>query len=535
MEEFLDSPGKEEGEMTMPLWRMLVEKDWDLLQSIHPRNMDMRGTKMLKDLLVESGPALIAMKGLPRTGKTFCASDIASGLRCANLNFDDVRTCTQQTHQQHLLFSAEPKLESASAHNDDLDELSYRALSTQLLLGHDVVVDSPLASPAVSSELLDLAVSNNVPLIIVECTVFSKSTWGGQQYFDGEDNNIPRLLINTAQDRFDTDGLNEVILKFILLYKQNIGANCKVTASSANESGREGGKLKRHFSDCQPLVFVPEGSNNDKDAPAAAASSCRICLQPITGSSYNCPQCGFGAHQSCIDLPQYTRFPLHIHPLGLYVLSYSNDSEEDINCIVCNSAKSGPIYRCWQCYGVFVHHKCAQLSHELKHPCHEHPLKLDAYDLFPSRNQFTCRACGHKGGKISYGCSACKLKLHLTCALDLPHEVEYKCAQRHPLVLASPPKDNKYDEYYCDVCEEERHGDYWIYYCASCEFHAHLNCVNPEIQAYDMAKADNSPYSTSDGEFEHRSDDDDDKHWSDHDLDEHDDDYLLQNDDDDSE
>lgn len=46
-----------------------------------------------------------------------------------------------------------------------------------------------------------------------------------------------------------------------------------------------------------------------------------------------------------------------------------------------------------------------------------------------------------------------------------------------------PPKDET-NEYYCEVCAEMRHPDYWIYYCARCEYEAHTHCVIPGISRY---------------------------------------------------
>ncbi|KAI4339277.1 hypothetical protein MLD38_024236 [Melastoma candidum] len=55
--------------------------------------------------------------------------------------------------------------------------------------------------------------------------------------------------------------------------------------------------------------------------------------------------------------------------------------------------------------------------------------------------------------------------------------------KEHPLTLCMPPKDET-NKYYCEICAERRHPDYWIYYCKGCGYEAHPHCVVQGIPAY---------------------------------------------------
>lgn len=63
---------------------------------------------------------IVAMKGHPGTGKTTLARSIASSLKCALVDKDDVRDCTS-TLQHSLLL----QLNSTDAASNILNDLSY--------------------------------------------------------------------------------------------------------------------------------------------------------------------------------------------------------------------------------------------------------------------------------------------------------------------------------------------------------------------------------------------------------------------------
>ncbi|PKI31340.1 hypothetical protein CRG98_048266 [Punica granatum] len=399
-------------------WKVLAEKDWDLVDSLDTRLLKHGRRKRLQLSLVDGGPLIIATRGLPCTGKSERASTIANALRCTHLNLDDILTATDR--------SLSTSLPESTANTDQclLHDASYEILTLPDGL-----------HPAGSGP-------RRTPLIAIECRLAIKASWIRRlrarrerdalpsspyamkdlknRSCDYDINDVPKLIIN-SQNGLAEEDMDEVVLQFILLQKRNLRPNCRPKWPLGNILQREA----KHG----------------------------------------------GETESCVELPQNIKFPFHLHLLALSVLSYAT---ENVTCIICNgTGDPGPIYRCWLCDDLYVYHECAKVPHEVRHHCHKHSLKLQTYKSSQNRNQFMCRACGINGDDISYGCAECKLKLHRFCTFHLPTHVEYRCPQRHPLVL-TPPTKSRLVEYYCDICEEERHPEYWIYYCESCEYHAHI-------------------------------------------------------------
>ncbi|THG05438.1 hypothetical protein TEA_011832 [Camellia sinensis var. sinensis] len=112
-------------------------------------------------------PLIVAMKGHPGTGKSTLAQSIATSLKCPLIDKDDVRDSTYT-----LQLSVPPEL---------LNDLSYdvvwRVASTQLRLGLNVVLDSPLSRRAHLDRLLQLAADAGARLLVVECVPKDKAEW----------------------------------------------------------------------------------------------------------------------------------------------------------------------------------------------------------------------------------------------------------------------------------------------------------------------------------------------------------------------
>ncbi|KAG8372595.1 hypothetical protein BUALT_Bualt12G0082900 [Buddleja alternifolia] len=122
----------------------------------------------------EERPILIAMKGHPGTGKSTLANAIAKTLKCPLIDKDHFRDCTY-TIQQALMQT------SPTTATKLLNDLSYEAMwgviSTQLGLGLNVVVDSPLSRRAYLDRLLELAVGCGARVVIVECKAGDEVEW----------------------------------------------------------------------------------------------------------------------------------------------------------------------------------------------------------------------------------------------------------------------------------------------------------------------------------------------------------------------
>ena len=97
-------------------------------------------------------PRLIAMKGHPATGKSALAWGLARRLRCPLIDKDDVK--------DHTL--------ALPGGNNLAYAIMWQIAGTQLALGLDVVVDSPLSYPEGYTAAQTLAASHHARLWVVE-------------------------------------------------------------------------------------------------------------------------------------------------------------------------------------------------------------------------------------------------------------------------------------------------------------------------------------------------------------------------------
>lgn len=118
---------------------------------------------------------IIAMKGHPGTGKSTLAHSIAKILKCPLIDKDHFRDCTKPL-QQALMVSS-----SNSTAINLLNELSYDAMwhaaSTQLELGLNVVVVSPLSRLARFKRLVKVGECFGARVVIVECKPNDLGLW----------------------------------------------------------------------------------------------------------------------------------------------------------------------------------------------------------------------------------------------------------------------------------------------------------------------------------------------------------------------
>lgn len=105
-------------------------------------------------------PNLIAMKGHPATGKSALAWRLARRLRCPLIDKDDVKDYTLVLPDGNSLAYA----------------IMWQVTGTQLALGLDVVVDSPLSYPVGYKQAQALAATRNARLWVVE-TRLDEAEW----------------------------------------------------------------------------------------------------------------------------------------------------------------------------------------------------------------------------------------------------------------------------------------------------------------------------------------------------------------------
>jgi len=123
---------------------------------------------------------LIAMKGHPGCGKTSVSRAIANVLHCPVVDKDDIRDCSMDLECPCVMScTCESKQFNFTSHK--LNTLSYvvmwRVTETQLELGLDVVVDSPLERPGLFDRAVSLRDKYNATLVIVECYSGDKRIW----------------------------------------------------------------------------------------------------------------------------------------------------------------------------------------------------------------------------------------------------------------------------------------------------------------------------------------------------------------------
>jgi hypothetical protein len=208
----------------------------------------------------------------------------------------------------------------------------------------------------------------------------------------------------------------------------------------------------KHFSHEHDLKLFEELENYE---------ICDGCIRPIFPPFYNCAQCDFFLHKSCVELPLKKRHPLHQHQLTLQLRRPMASQ-----CDACKCLSNGFIYNCQQCH-FELDISCSLISDTLTHVAHKDRLMLSSITKAEK-----CSAC-NSSSKI-FRCPKCEFTLDFGCA-TLPRTVKYR-QHEHLFTLRYTVEDDS-GEYYCDICEEERNPKHWFYYCEKCSYPAHPKCI----------------------------------------------------------
>ncbi|XP_038904483.1 uncharacterized protein LOC120090853 [Benincasa hispida] len=205
---------------------------------------------------------------------------------------------------------------------------------------------------------------------------------------------------------------------------------------------------------------------------------CDGCMRCIStpSISYGCLMCSFFLHEECAKLPRNRNCLFHPHLLRIiYIPDFV------WSCSVCFKNFHGFAYQCTEGCHFIVDIGCVGITIPFTHPSHNHPLFIDR-----TNKKQTCGACGESvENKEAFRCVECNFYLDATCA-TLPLKVRFRF-DMHPLNLTFKNEDEG-NEYYCDICEEERKAEQWFYSCKSCFFAAHLNCVLGDYPCMKSAK-----------------------------------------------
>ncbi|TYJ01983.1 hypothetical protein E1A91_A13G193200v1 [Gossypium mustelinum] len=175
-----------------------------------------------------------------------------------------------------------------------------------------------------------------------------------------------------------------------------------------------------------------------------------------------------------------TEHPFHSsHPL--YIIA----SSESVRCFACTYYHK-MIYSCKKCrFHLCVH--CTNLKPSLKHELHQHHLTL--FPILKShRINEPCKKCDNiwiylnplDEIKFFYRCLECDSSFHFRCLI---HESSAKHEyHRHELILTDFFVEDFSDQYYCDICEQERVPQHPVYCCKKCRFVAHIGCALTKIK-----------------------------------------------------
>lgn len=170
----------------------------------------------------------------------------------------------------------------------------------------------------------------------------------------------------------------------------------------------------QHMGHEHPLMLIRAEETDD-----SWDLSCYGCEQPISFSSsssfYGCKRCVFFLHKTCAQLPHQMTHPCHPqHPLTLL----PSPPLKNHTCDVCSQNCNRFIYRCYDCnYDIDL--KCALevlgVQQSIDHPSHDHRLIT-----WQKESMFLCHAFGIKDEGTSYLCTTCGFWINQKCAAPRP-------------------------------------------------------------------------------------------------------------------
>ncbi|PPR83673.1 hypothetical protein GOBAR_AA37035 [Gossypium barbadense] len=241
---------------------------------------------------------------------------------------------------------------------------------------------------------------------------------------------------------------------------------------------------------------------------------CSRCGEKVSAPCFSCAECcGFYLHKTCAETPLELNHPFHRHhPLVLLQnppstsdtrnleelehvaledssFSSKNDGGNLGKCFVCWEPLAIYTYFSFDC-GFNLRKKCAELPPKMGHVCHrKHPLLLQF-----NSERLSCKICQVTPDRgLVYGCSPCKLAIHIDCASPLQF-IEDKSHQR-PFTLFW-----RRIPFICDACGTEGHRVAYIcvvdtehgsYFCADCNVIFHVNCALKENLWYYIVSQEN--------------------------------------------
>ncbi|KAB1670031.1 hypothetical protein ES319_1Z205700v1 [Gossypium barbadense] len=223
---------------------------------------------------------------------------------------------------------------------------------------------------------------------------------------------------------------------------------------------------------------LPLISTENGDEELEDVSKCFGCWEPLANYAHFSPDCRFNLHEKCAKLPFKLNHKCHHkHPLTLQFNS------ERLSCKICQvTRRRGFVYGCSPCKLV-VHIECVSESLDLvvEDKRHEHP-----FTLLLRGSSFICDACGIEGSCASYICCTCNIMVHKKCT-SLPRIIKSKWHD-HRLFHKYFLRREDFRVLDCIMCNCEVSTEYGSYYCSECDVIFHVNCAMKNKNSYEIVE-----------------------------------------------
>ncbi|KAM6574215.1 hypothetical protein CsatA_022542 [Cannabis sativa] len=237
---------------------------------------------------------------------------------------------------------------------------------------------------------------------------------------------------------------------------------------------------------CHQQLMMLVDHDNSKDQ-----AQCFVCRSSWLGLAYSCTYetCKNFLHSSCAKFPwKVDNSHSHHHSLAL---QFSKPQ----SCDLCCKKHCRLIFKCHDGCNFNLCTECVFVKTRVSCQSHVHSL----YFVEKAFYKGNCSACQKSYADWSehdhylvpdeisrtqsflFRCIECDYNLHFLCG-PLPSTIKFKY-HIHPLTLIDHQikKDDHYDQFYCDICEEERNPYFRIYCCKDCDYSAHIHCLFSEI------------------------------------------------------
>ncbi|PPR89473.1 hypothetical protein GOBAR_AA31212 [Gossypium barbadense] len=227
-------------------------------------------------------------------------------------------------------------------------------------------------------------------------------------------------------------------------------------------------------------------STENDDEELGDVSKCFGCWEPLAKYTHFSPDCGFNIHEKCAKLPFKLNHGCHRkHPLAL---QFNN---KWLSCKICRATnrktdrrRIGFVYGCSPCK-LAVHIECVSASLDLvvEDKSHEHP-----FSLFTRRSSFICDACGMEGSYASYICCTCNIMVHKKCT-SLPRIIKSKWHDHRLFHKYFLPDEFTSSD--CMICHNEVDPEHGSYCCSHCNITFHVHCVTEDKRSYSIVSLEN--------------------------------------------